>query len=221
MVYAYTRVSTDKQVLKNQEYEINEYCKKHSLKVDLWYQETISGTKEVKYRELGKVLKVAKKGDTIICTEIPRIARSVIDCLRTINECSQRGITLIAIKQGFVLDDSLNSLMISTIFSLLAQVERDLLSQRVREALAARKAAGMKLGRKKGSHNKRNKLAEHKDFIVMCMETGKSRYYILKHIHSHANTLNNYLVESGLGEKYNITFTDNFLENKLRLRKRP
>ena len=204
MVYAYTRVSTKVQNLENQEYEIKEYGKKHSFKVDYWYEEKVSGTKEAKHRELGKVLRLMKKGDVLICTEISRIGRSVIDVLRTINDCAQKGVTLIAIKQGFVLDDSLNSLMISTIFSLLAQVERELLSQRIKEALAARKAAGMKLGRKKGSHNKHNKLEEHKDFIEMCLKTGKSRYYIMKHIKTHSHTLNNYLVESGLAKKHNI-----------------
>ena len=220
MVYGYTRVSTQGQVLENQSFEIKEYCKVHSMKVDIWYEEKVSGTKKAEDRELGRLLKIVKPGDTIICTEISRIGRSVIDCLGTINYCSQKNVTLIAIKQGFVLDDSLNSLMISTIFSLMAQVERDLLSRRVKEALALRKAQGKKLGRSVGSHNKHNKLEEHKDFIEMCLATGKSRYYLRKKLKAHSHTLNNYLVESGLADKYHIIMTENFLENGLRL-KRP
>ena len=220
MVYGYTRVSTEGQVLENQSYEIKEYCKTHSLKVDIWYEEKVSGTKLAKDRELGKLLKLAKEGDTIICTEISRIGRSVIDCLGTINYLSQKKVILIAIKQGFVLDESLNSLMISTIFSLMAQLERELLSRRVKEALAMRKAAGQKLGRPFGSKNIHNKLEEQKDYIEMCLKTGRSRYYIRKHIKTHAHTLNNFLVESGLAKKYDIKFTQNFLENGLRIKKR-
>ena len=221
MVYGYTRVSTQGQVLENQSFEIKEYCKVHSMRVDVWFEEKVSGTKKAEDRELGKLLKVVKPGDTLICTEISRIGRSVIDCLGTINYCSQKNVTLIAIKQGFVLDDSLNSLMISTIFSLMAQVERDLLSRRVKEALALRKAQGKKLGRSIGSHNKHNKLEPMKDYIEMCLQTGKSRYMIKKSLKCHSWTLNNYLVESGLAKKYGIELTDNFVENKLRLKRQP
>lgn len=204
MIYAYTRVSTQGQILENQSYEIKEYCKIHSMTVDVWYEEKVSGTKKAEVRELGKLLKLAQKGDTIICTEISRIGRSVVDCLGTINCCSQKGVTLIAIKQGFVLDDSLNSLMISTIFSLMAEVERELLSRRVKEALALRKAQGIKLGRPLGSKNKSNKLEKLRDYIKMCLDTGKSRYYIKKHCKTHAHTLNKFLVSSGLAKEYNL-----------------
>lgn len=205
MTFGYTRVSTLGQVLENQSWEINEYCKKHSLSVDVWFEEKVSGTKKAEDRELGELLKLAKSCDTIICTEISRIGRSVIDCLGTINYCSQKNITLIAIKQGFVLDDSLNSLMISTIFSLMAQVERDLLSRRIKEALAMRKARGQKLGRPIGSKNKHHKLDPQSDFINMCLATGKSRYYIIKHLHTHPHTLKSFLKKKGLDKKYHIS----------------
>lgn len=204
MIYAYIRVSTLEQDLTNQEFGIKQYCKEHNMKVNAWYEEKISGTKEASKRELGSLIKIAKSGDTIITTEISRLGRSVVDVMATMNECKQKGITLIAIKQNFVLDNSLSSLVISTMFSLCAEIERELLSQRVKEGLANRKAKGIKLGRPYGSKNKRSKLEDSKDFIEMCLQNGKSRYFIKKKLKCHEHTLNEFLLKSKLAKKYNI-----------------
>ena len=206
MVYAYLRVSTNQQTLDNQRYGIKEYCKQHNLKIDAWFEEKISGLKKANEREFGELLKYIKKEDTIIVTEISRIGRSVIDVLNSIKLIRERGCILIAIKQNFILDDSLNSKIIGYVFSIVAEIERELLSARVKEGLAARKQAGIKLGRPVGSKNKVMKLDRQKDFIEMCLQTGKSRYYIKKKLKVHNITLNNYLKISGLATKYNIIF---------------
>lgn len=217
MIYAYTRVSTKGQFLENQEYGIKEFCKQRGMQVDVWVEEKVTGTKKAEDRKLGDLLRNCQKGDTIITTEISRIGRSVVDVLGVMNTLKQKEVVLIAIKQNFVLDDSLSALMISTIFSLMAQVEKEILSQRVKEGLAARKAAGMKLGRPFGSKNKQNKLFKQKDYIETLLKGGASRYLIKKQLHAHSHTLNNFLLESGLAEKYNIQLTDNFIQNKARL----
>lgn len=219
MIYAYTRVSTQMQLLENQEYEIREYSKKHSLHIDYWFQEKVSGTKKVENRRFGEMLKEVQLGDTIIVTEFSRIGRSMVDILQTIEKIKTRGITLIAIKQSFVLDESLNSKIMCSVFSMVSEIERELLSLRVRESLAAKRAAGQQLGRRKGSHNKHNKLEAQRIFIEKVLESGNTRYQICKLLHCHQTTLNSYLIESGLAKKYNITFTEHFMKNKYRLRK--
>lgn len=204
MIYAYLRVSTQQQELENQRFGIKQYCKTHSLKIDVWFEEKISGTKKAKDRELGELLRFVKKGDTIITTEISRIGRSMIDVLQTIQLIRDKEATLIAIKQNFILDDSLNSKIMSYIFSIVSEIERELLSSRIKEALASRKAQGKVLGRRLGSKNKHSKLEAQHDFIETMLKGGASRYRLKNLLHTHSHTLNSYLVKSGLAKKYQI-----------------
>ena len=204
MNYAYLRVSTQTQDLDNQRYGIKQYAKQHNLKIDVWYEEKVSGTKKAQDRELGELLRIIKKGDTIITTEISRIGRSVIDVLKTIELIRNKEATLIAIKQNFILDDSLNAKIMSYIFSIIAEVERELLSSRIKEALASRKAKGIKLGRQLGSKNKHHKLESKKEFIETMLKGGASRYRLRHLLKCHNKTLNDYLLKSGLAKKYNV-----------------
>ena len=77
MIYGYIRVSSDKQTVENQRFEINNFCERESLKIDGWIEETISGTKSYNKRELGKLLKQIKKDDLIICAELSRLGRNL------------------------------------------------------------------------------------------------------------------------------------------------
>lgn len=219
MIYAYTRVSTGMQTLENQKYGIKEYCKRHNMKVDMWYEETISGTKRATDRVLGKLLKTLKKDDIIICTEFSRLGRSLPDVLETIRDMKQRKAVLMTIKENFILDDSLSAKILSSVLALISDISRELLSQRVREGLAARKAKGIKLGRRLGTHNKHSRLEKYRSIIEGLLKGGASRYVIKKHLSCHGHTLNSYLVESGLAKKYNIEITDNFMQNNYRLNK--
>lgn len=204
MIYAYLRVSTDTQTLENQRYGIKQYCKNHNLKIDVWYEEKVSGTKRAQDRELGELLRIIKKDDEIITTEFSRLGRSLPDVLETIQKIKEKGAILKTIKENFVLDDSLSAKILSSVLALISDISRELLSQRVKEGLAQRKAKGMVLGRKQGSKNKHSKFEKYHDYIVMCLETGKSRYFIKKHLKCHANSLNNYLIAKKLNIKYNI-----------------
>lgn len=193
MVYAYTRVSTELQTLENQEYGIKKWCESREISVDAWIEEKASGKKIAKERELGKLLKLIKKGDWLICTEISRIGRFVPDILQTIKNIRDKGATLVAIKQNFILDDSLNSKIMSYVFSIVAEIERELLSMRVKEGLASRKAKGIKLGRPLGSKNKASKLDSKRDFILLCLEAGKSLNWIKNALKCHRSTLDKWI----------------------------
>ena len=204
MNYAYLRVSTQQQELENQRYGIKTYCKSRNLKVDVWYEEKISGTKKANERELGELLRLVKKGDTIITTEFSRLGRSLPDVLETIQIIKEKEATLLTIKENFVLDDSLSAKILSSVLALISDISRELLSQRVKEGLASRKAKGMKLGRKEGSKNKHHKLEKQRDYIEMCLKAGKSRYFIRKHLHCHNKVLNEFLLINKLDKKYGI-----------------
>jgi len=92
MIYGYIRVSTDRQTVENQRFEINQFCEKQQIVVNKWIEETISGTKEVQERQLGKLLKRMKKGDVLICSELSRLGRNLLMIMGVLNECMNRDI---------------------------------------------------------------------------------------------------------------------------------
>ena len=101
MIYGYIRVSTDRQTVENQRFEINQFCEKQQIVVNKWIEETISGTKEVQERQLGKLLKRMKKGDVLICSELSRLGRNLLMIMGVLNECMNRDIQVWTIKDNY------------------------------------------------------------------------------------------------------------------------
>ena len=87
MIYGYIRVSTDRQTVENQRYEINRFCEKEGIKIEKWIEETVSGTVKVENRLLGKLLKKMKKEDIIIASELSRLGRSLLMIMSILNQC--------------------------------------------------------------------------------------------------------------------------------------
>lgn len=158
MIYGYIRVSTDKQTVENQRYEINQFCDKSILVVDKWIEETISGSKNVEDRKLGKLLKKMKKEDILICSELSRLGRNLLMIMSILNECMNRDIQVWTIKDNYRLGRDISSKVLAFAFGLSAEIERNLISQRTKEALARKKAEGVVLGRPKGRKSTRTKL---------------------------------------------------------------
>jgi DNA invertase Pin-like site-specific DNA recombinase len=169
MVYGYIRVSTDRQTVENQRYEINRFCEKNVMIVGKWVEETISGTKSIDERELGRLLKTMKRDDILVCSELSRLGRNLLMIMGVLNECMNRNIQVWTIKDNYRLGNDINCKVLAFAFGLSAEIERNLISQRTREALARKKAEGVKLGRPKGSKSKVKKLtgreAEIKDLL--------------------------------------------------------
>ena len=159
MIYGYIRVSTDKQTVENQRFEINQFCKNQEMVVDKWIEETISGAKSVEERRLGKLLKRMKKGDILICSELSRLGRNLLMIMGVLNECMNRDIQVWTIKDNYRLGSDINSKVLAFAFGLSAEIERNLISQRTKEALARKKAEGVVLGRPKGSKSTKTKLS--------------------------------------------------------------
>ncbi|CCZ07893.1 MULTISPECIES: recombinase family protein [Culturomica] len=179
IVAAYLRVSTDKQTILNQKSEVLNFCKKHDLEITTWCTETVSGTKKENERELGSLLKRLQRGDILIITEVSRLSRKMMNIMNIIHQSIEKGITIHSIKEGYKFDTSINSQVLAFAFGLCAEIERTLISQRTREALARRRAAGMKLGRPKGSFSC-GKLHEYRDEICRLRTEGLSFQKIAK-----------------------------------------
>lgn len=143
---AYVRGSTDLVNLDNQVFEINNFCDKNNITIDEWVKETVSGGKDYSVRKLGDLLDVCDKNSRIICTEISRIGRSLMSVFDFLNKCRMKGCEVWTIKDNFRLQDDLTSQVVAFAYSLAAEIERSLISQRTKEALALRKSQGMKLG---------------------------------------------------------------------------
>lgn len=150
---AYLRVSGDKQDLRNQKFEIMEYAQKHGLSISEFIEIEISSRQDKKKRRIDELVEKLNSGDTVVCSELSRIGRSTGEVIGIVNDLVAKKIRLIAIKQNMTINGShdMQSKVLVTMFSLLAELERDILSQRTIQALRAKRAQGIVLGRPKGS----------------------------------------------------------------------
>lgn len=154
MIYRYIRVSSERQTLENQRYEIARFCTREGLPaIDLWIEETISGTKAWSKRELGALLRRMESGDMLVATELSRLGRNLYMIMEILNVCLDRGLEIRTVKDNFRLANDIPSKVLAFAFGLSAEIERNLISQRTREALARRRSEGQKLGRPKGRCN--------------------------------------------------------------------
>lgn len=153
MIYGYIRVSSDKQTVENQRYEIIRFCKKQNMNIDGWIEETISGTRKYDKRALGKLLRRVKTGDMIICSELSRLGRNLFMIMDILYICMNKGCRVWTIKDNYRLGDDIQSKVLAFAFGLSAEIERNLISSRTKEALARKKAEGVSLGRPKGQRS--------------------------------------------------------------------
>ena len=158
MIYGYIRVSSDRQTVENQRYEINRFCRNNQLKIDDWIEETISGTKNYTKRQLGVLLKRIGKDDIIICSELSRLGRNLFMIMEILNICMTKECKVWTIKDNYRLGDDIQSKVLAFAFGLSAEIERQLISQRTKEALNRLKAEGKRLGRPRGALGRNNKL---------------------------------------------------------------
>ena len=128
------------------------------MAVDKWIEETISGTRAVEGRKLGGLLKRMRRSDVLICSELSRLGRNLLMIMGVLNECMNRNVQVWTVKDNYRLGSDISSKVLAFAFGLSAEIERNLISQRTKEALARRRAEGMALGRPKGSKSKATKL---------------------------------------------------------------
>ncbi|MGT2925179.1 master DNA invertase Mpi family serine-type recombinase [Streptococcus caviae] len=183
MIYGYIRVSTDKQTVENQRFEIEKFAKTRGMVIEEWTSEIISGTKKANERILGELLKQLEKGDILIISELSRLGRNLLQIMSLLNYLMEKEIILLTVKEGYELGNNINSKVLAFAFGLSAEIERNLISQRTKEALARKKAEGVVLGRPKGlAKISTYKLYRYKTEVLEMRKTGLSfnkiaRYY--------------------------------------------
>lgn len=159
MNYGYIRVSTDKQTTANQKFEIQKFAKERKTVINDWIEETISASKKLEERKFGQLLRRMEKGDLLVVTELSRMGRNLMQIMKILHDCMEKDIRVFTIKERYELGDNINSKVLAFAFGLSAEIERNLISQRTREALARRKAEGITLGRPKGRKSDHLKLS--------------------------------------------------------------
>ncbi len=202
MIYGYIRVSSDKQTVENQRFEINNFCEREHLHIDGWIEETISGTKAYNKRQLGLLLKKVQKDDLIICAELSRLGRSLFMIMEILSLCMKKECKVWTIKDNYRLGDDIQSKVLAFAFGLSAEIERNLISQRTKEALARKKAEGVVLGRPKGRKTspQKHKLHGKEVLIDELLKQDVSKRQIAKICKVDRNTLARFLKQQA-GEK--------------------
>ena len=180
MIVAYLRVSTGHQVLDNQSNEISKYADAKGIIIDKWVTEVVSGKRKGSERKLGAAIKKMKEGDMLIVTEISRLSRTLMDIMSIMGTLLQKGVNLYSIKDGYSFDNSINSKVLIFAVGLVAEIERNLISLRTKEALELRKLQGVKLGRPKNTLRKMNILIDNVSCIVKALERGETKAKICR-----------------------------------------
>ena len=194
---AYLRVSTDRQDVDNQRHGILEYANSRGISDLTFVEDTASGKIKWRKRKLGEMLYSLNSQDTIIFAEVSRMARSTLQVLEVLEYCIEHEIHVHIAKQNMVFDGSMQSKIIATVLGIAAEIEREFISLRTREALAARKKNGMILGRPKGQAAK-TKLDKHRAQIQDLVNKGVSKRSIAKIIECSPSTLYDYVRRKGI-----------------------
>lgn len=188
MIIGYLRVSTEKQNPENQRDEIRRFAQEKVFQIDYWVVETVSGKIAHKKRKLGRLLRKMNKGDTLIVTEISRLSRSLTEIMAIMGECLDRQINIYTTKERYTFDNSINSKVLCFAFGLVAEIERNLISMRTKEALALKRAEGVRLGRRPGSDVKMQVIRDNSARIEAMLASGMTVTKICRKIGISRNT---------------------------------
>jgi DNA invertase Pin-like site-specific DNA recombinase len=192
-VYAYLRKSTVEQNTKSQELAVYEFANEEKLRVDQWFDIDCSSRKSTKERRIDELLDILREGDTLIVPELSRLGRSVGQVITIVDQLIKKKIKVICLKENIRLNGrhDIQTKVMITMFSLFAEIERDLISERTKEGLARARAEGKLLGRPPGPG--KSKLDPYEDEIIALLKTGSTKTYLAKKYGITPPTLYNWL----------------------------
>ena len=170
MTYGYIRVSTDKQDLENQKHEVLNYSNTKKLGNVEFIEETISTRIALEKRKIWELIRLLKEDDVLVVSELSRLGRSTMEIMTIFKYLAEKNISTHIIKGNFIIgdpDNKIQSTVLIFAFSLAAEIERELISSRTKEALARKKAEGITLGRPKGSISKSKLDGNEKEIIEL------------------------------------------------------
>lgn len=191
MIYGYTRVSTELQNTENQKHEIQTFAEANKITINKWVNEVISSRKSLKERQLGKLLKHLKKGDILIASELSRLGRNLLEVMGILQRCLEKDCQIWTLKENYKLGADIQSKVLAFAFSLAAEIERQLISQRTKESLKRIKDEGKHLGRPHGFSYK--KLDSKKDKIKELLNKQVSKAEIARLLNCSWLTLHRYV----------------------------
>ena len=189
----YIRVSSNKQTLEHQRFEINHFAQNEHLKIDMWVEEKISSRKALEERRLGALLKDLKEHDVLITCEISRLGRSLLEVMKILEVCLKKNCKVWTLKENYRLGNDIQSKVLAFAFGLAAEIERNLISQRTKASLDNLKAMGKKLGRPLSAESKKLKLTKHSKRVQTLWELGFPKAYIAQVFGVNRSTVKNFL----------------------------
>lgn len=189
--FAYLRVSTAEQDLEKNKFDILKLANEKGLGQVQWIEEKVTSRVHWKKRAVGKIIEQAQAGDNLIVSEFSRLGRSMLECMEILSIALQKNTKIFAVKGNWQLDNTIQSKIMAMVFSMAAEIERDLISQRTKEALTARKKAGVILGRPRGTG--KSKLDQYRPEIEALLRTGSTQKFIAKRYSTTSANLNRWL----------------------------
>ncbi len=196
-VVGYLRVSTQEQDLEKFKTDILRLANDKGLPGPVeWVEEKVSGCKDWRKRELGTLLNNLSEGDTVIVSELSRLGRSTLQILEIMKLAKEKGIAVHSVKGGWSLTSSMESKIVLNVLAMVAEIERDLISSRTKEALRAKKAQGIKLGRPKGPG--KSKLDAYREEILALLKNGSTKVYVARKYNTTAANLHNWLAKRNI-----------------------
>jgi DNA invertase Pin-like site-specific DNA recombinase len=192
----YLRVSTADQDVEKNKADILTLANHHNLGQVKFFEEKVSGKVPWHKRKIAQIIEDLKKGDSLVVSEMSRLGRSMLECMEILSIAMKRGIHVYSVKGNWRLDQSIQSKIIAMAFSMAAEIERDLISQRTKEALRAKKAAGMSLGRPKGPG--KSKLDPFRLEIEALLANGATLFFIAGRYGTTSANLRNWMGKHGI-----------------------
>lgn len=192
-VIGYIRVSSNKQTLEHQHFEIEQYAKNQGLQIDTWVEEKISSRKALKNRKLGTLLDNLQENDILISCEISRLGRSLLEVMRILETCLSKNCQVWTLKENYRLGNDIQSKVLAFAFGLAAEIERNLISQRTKSSLANLKASGKKLGRPLAAESQKLKLSKNTRKIKNLLAKGISKSQIARILGVQRSTLRRFI----------------------------
>lgn len=192
-VIGYIRVSSNKQTLEHQHFEIEQFAQSHGLTINNWVEEKISSRKALKNRKLGSLLDTLQENDILISCEISRLGRSLLEVMRILETCLNKNCQVWTIKENYRLGNDIQSKVLAFAFGLAAEIERNLISQRTKSSLANLKASGKKLGRPLAAESQKLKLSKNTQKVKKLLAKGLSKSQIARILGVQRSTLRRFI----------------------------
>ena len=196
-IIGYIRVSSNKQTVQHQHYEIEQFAEYNNITVDKWIEETISSRKALNKRQLGQLLDELQDGDILIAAEISRLGRSLLEVMHILETCLNKNCQVWTLKENYRLGNDIQSKVMAFAFGLSAEIERNLISQRTKASLESVKASGKRLGRPFAAQSRKLKLSRNTKKVKELLDMGLTKYRIAKIMGVKHTTLSRFIDRMG------------------------